>query len=223
MVKLVYANALVLIMKDKKIRKQSKNRHETESRILRAAETLFAERGFSGTSMDSIAVKAEISKQNLIYYFASKEVLYRNVLQNMTDLWLDKMSLIEEPGMSPIEIMTTYVEQKLALTRNYPDASKVFAHEIINGAPILKDYLISRVKPQFELDVSIVNRWVKEGLVKPVSAEHLFFTIWAATQTYADFGTQMQLLLDKPELDDKDFENARDFICQSILQPFFGD
>jgi len=208
-------------MNKKKVRKQSENRQQTEARILRAAETVFAERGFSGSSMDSIANKAELSKQNLIYYFPSKAVLYRNVLKNVIDLWMDKMSLIEAPGVSPVDVMKTYVWQKLELSRHYPDASKVFAHEIINGAPILKDYLLSRVKPQFELDVSIVNRWIDEGLVKPISAEHMFFMIWASTQTYADFSTQMQLLLDKPTLEDSDYEAAWKFICQSILQPFF--
>lgn len=209
-------------MTKKKVRKHSENRQQTELRILRAAEKIFAERGFGGSSMDSIAKKAELSKQNLIYYFPSKEALYRNVLKNVIDLWMDKMAPIEAPGALPIEVMKTYVRQKLELSRDYPDASKIFAHEIINGAPILEDYLVTRVKPQFEFDVAVINGWIDEGLIKPVSAEHIFFMIWAATQTYADFSTQMQLLLGKPQLEDSDFEDAWTAISQSILHPFFG-
>lgn len=207
-------------MTKKKTRKPSESRQQTEARILLAAEKTFAERGFSGSSMESIAIKAELSKQNLIYYFPTKEALYRNVLKNVIDLWMGKMALIEEPGASPLDVMKIYVRQKLELSRDFPDASKIFAHEIINGAPILGDYLQSDVKPQFERDVAVVNRWIDEGLVKPISAEHMFFMIWAATQTYADFNTQMEILLDKPALEESDFEDAWDFISQSFLHPF---
>jgi len=208
-------------MKKKLIREPSQSRIQTEAHILRSAEKIFATKGFSGSSMDSIAKEAGLSKQNLIYYFPSKKALYRSVLENVIDLWMNKMALIETPGASPSEVMKQYVSQKLELSRDNPDASKVFAHEIINGAPMLKDYLLTRVKPQFERDVAIVNDWIAKGLVKPISAEHLFFTIWAATQTYADFGTQIGLLLDKPVLQDIDFENAWSFISQSIIEPFF--
>jgi len=204
-------------------KKPSENRQQTEARILRAAEKTFATRGFSGSSMDSIASEAKLSKQNLIYYFPSKQELYRSVLKNVIDLWMEKLSLIEIPGASPRDVMATYVRQKLELSRDNPDASKVFAHEIINGAPMLKDYLLSDVKPKFVKDVAIVKGWIKKGLVKPISAEHLFFTIWASTQTYADFGTQISLLLGKPELGDTDFDKAYKVLEETILSPFFTD
>ena len=208
-------------MKKTSAREPSESRQQTEARILRAAEKIFATKGFSGTSMDSIAREAKLSKQNLIYYFASKKALYSAVLENVIDLWMEKLSFIETPGASPRDVMATYLRQKIELSRDYPDASKVFAHEIINGAPMLKDYLLSNVKPQFEKDVAIVNGWIKTGLVKPISAEHMFFTIWASTQTYADFATQIQLLLGKNTLEDLDFENAYELLSETILQLFF--
>lgn len=210
-------------MKKKKAREPSEGRQQTEARILRASEKVFATKGFRGSSMDSIAEEAQLSKQNLIYYFSSKKILYRKVLENVLELWMGKISLIEDPDVSPSEVMKSYVSKKLELSRDYPNASKVFAHEIINGAPILGDHIMERVKPQFERDVAVINSWIDKGLVKPVSPEHLFFSIWASTQTYADFATQIQLLLGKPALEDVDFENAYKFIYQSILQPFFTE
>ncbi len=209
-------------MKSKGPQTRSINRQEIIARVLRAAEENFAATGFRGTSMDSIAVDANLSKQNLIYYFASKEILYKAVIENVIDIWMEKMSLIEEQNLTPRDAMKHYLWKKVELSRDYPAASKVFAHEIINGAPMLKDYLLSRVKPQFEHDVAIIKGWIKKGLVKPVSAEHLLFTIWASTQTNADFATQIQLLLDKPELDDEYFEESFEFLYQSLIKPFFG-
>jgi len=201
---------------------RSATRQETLARIMRAAEESFATNGFSGTSMDSIALEAKLSKQNLIYYFSSKEILYQAVLENVLNLWVEKLSLIEAPDATPLEAMSQYLRQKIELSRDYPAASKVFAHEIINGAPKLKKYLSTNVKPQFERDVALINTWIKKGVVKPVSAEHLFFTLWASTQTCADFATQTELLLGKSKLDEEYFEQTYEFLYQSLIEPFFA-
>ncbi|WP_027855915.1 TetR family transcriptional regulator C-terminal domain-containing protein [Marinobacterium jannaschii] len=205
-------------MTEKTTRKPSAARIQQEARILRAAEEVFAQKGFSGTSMDSVAEAAGISKQNMIYYFSSKENLYRRVLQNILDLWLEKMSFIEDSSAEPAEMISAYIRGKLELSRDYPFASRVFAHEVINGAPILKEYLISHLQPQFERDTALVRRWIEAGKIDPIDPEHLFFVIWAGTQTYADFAPQIQLLLNKPALEQSDFDAAASFLTQIVLR-----
>lgn len=199
-------------------RKPSSSRILIETRILSSAERAFSEKGFSGTSMESVAELAGISKQNLIYYFDNKELLYRRVLQDILDLWIEKMTLIEDQDASPSDVISVYIREKLRLSQNHPHGSKVFAHEIINGAPVLKDYLISHLKPQFERDVALVSKWVEAGLIDPIDPEHLFFTIWAATQTYADFSTQIQLMQGKSVLSEADFDKAEAFLTKFVLQ-----
>ncbi|WP_430462734.1 TetR/AcrR family transcriptional regulator [Thalassolituus sp. LLYu03] len=198
-------------------RKPNAQRQQLEARIIRAAEKAFACTGFNGTSMEVIAEAVGISKQNLIYYFPTKETLYRKVLQNTLDIWTEKMVFSEDPDALPADIIAHYIRGKLELSYENPDGSKVFAHEVINGAPILRDYLISHLKPQFEKDVELVKRWSKAGLIRDISPEHLFFTIWAATQTYADFATQIQLLMGKKKLTKNDFNEAADFLTRLVL------
>ena len=118
------------------LRKPSSSRILIETRILRSAERAFSEKGFSGTSMESVAELAGISKQNLIYYFDNKELLYRRVLQDILDLWIEKMTLIEDQDASPSAVISVYIREKLQLSKNHPHGSKVFGHEIINGAPV---------------------------------------------------------------------------------------
>ena len=61
-------------------------RESNEGRLLQAAETVFAERGFSGATTAEIAARAKLPKANLHYYFRTKAELYRAVLANMLEL-----------------------------------------------------------------------------------------------------------------------------------------
>ncbi|MDE8604267.1 TetR/AcrR family transcriptional regulator [Marinomonas sp. RSW2] len=207
-------------MADQRVRrtKQSMNREVLESRILRSAEVIFAAKGFSGASMERIAEISKISKQNLIYYFPNKDLLYKRVLKEILDIWIEKLSLLESDGATPEEVIRGYVREKMQLSRLYPNGSKVFAHEVISGAPVLKDYLLSHLKPQFDRDVELVKSWISKGLIDDIDPEHLFFTIWAATQTYADFSIQMEILLGKTSLDQTDFERAENAVTEFVVR-----
>jgi TetR/AcrR family transcriptional regulator len=198
--------------------KQSVNREVLESRILRSAEIIFAAKGFSGASMERIAEVSKISKQNLIYYFPNKDLLYKRVLKEILDIWIEKLSYLEDYSGSPEEVIRSYVREKMWLSRLYPNGSKVFAHEIISGAPVLKEYLVSHLKPQFDRDVDLVKSWISQGLIDDIDPEHLFFTIWAATQTYADFSIQMEVLLGKKTLDRADFERAESAVTDFVVR-----
>jgi TetR/AcrR family transcriptional regulator len=194
------------------------NREVLESRILRSAEVIFAAKGFSGASMERIAEISKISKQNLIYYFPNKDLLYKRVLKEILDIWIEKLSLLESDGATPEDVIRGYVREKMQLSRLYPNGSKVFAHEVISGAPVLKDYLLSHLKPQFDRDVELVKSWINKGLIDDIDPEHLFFTIWAATQTYADFSIQMEILLGKTSLDQTDFERAENAVTEFVVR-----
>ncbi|TCS38790.1 TetR family transcriptional regulator C-terminal domain-containing protein [Reinekea marinisedimentorum] len=205
------------LVQKKSSAKTTPARQAMESRILRGAEQVFAEAGFRGAAMDRIAEQIGISKQNLLYYFSSKETLYRTVLQNIVDIWLERMAFINDVNASPEEIIRAYVRGKLELSRDYPCASKVFAQEIISGAPVISDYLKQHLKPLFDKDVELVRHWVDEGQLAATEPEHLFFAIWAMTQTYADFAVQIGLMMGKPALDQDDFDRASDFLAEMIL------
>lgn len=203
---------------DKKPRRRSRIREAHEAKILLVAEDLFSCNGYNGTAIETIAEHAGMSKQNLLYYFSSKEVLYSRVLENILDLWVDKMALLEQEGEDPAEMLRNYIRGKIELSRTNPKASKVFAIEIINGAPYLKDYLKSRLTPALEADVQLVRDWIAEGKLDPIDPYHLFFLIWSSTQTYADFSSQIELSLRKDQLEQEDFQAATEFLTHVILK-----
>lgn len=198
--------------------RRAANRKALEQKILSAAESVFAEHGFDGSSLEAIAESAGLSRQNMLYYFPSKESLYRNVLKHILDLWIEKMALMGQAGDTPASMLENYIRGKLEISRTHPDGSKVFANEVIRGGSYLKDDLEKDLLPQLEVDLELVRGWIATGEMDPVDPEHLFFTIWASTQTYADFSSQICLALGKNELDEEDFTRAGDFLAHVLLK-----
>ena len=199
-------------------RRRSRIRIAHEAKILAAAEEVFAHRGFNGATLEAIAEQAGLSKQNLLYYFASKELLYQEVLKKIFNLWLDKLNLFNQHGDDPATMLENYIRGKLEISQSHPLGSKVFANEVINGAPHIRDYLKANLLPALEADVTLVRHWIAEGKIDDVDPYHLFFVIWASTQTYADFSAQIQLALGKSQLDNEDFQAAANFLSHVLLK-----
>jgi TetR/AcrR family transcriptional regulator len=186
------------------------------ARLLEAAETVFAERGFAGASTSAIAAQAKLPKPNLHYYFRTKEALYRAVLENVLGMWLgefDRFTADREPG----EVFVEYIAAKLRWSRTRPNASKVFANEILHGAPFVSEYLTTQLKRLVDSKARIIRHWIKLGKMNPVDPKHLMFQLWAVTQHYADFEVQVRAVLGHDELTDRDFETAARTISSTLL------
>lgn len=188
-----------------------------EERILRAAEEVFAERGFRGATTAAIAERAGVAKPSLHYYFGTKEALYRAVLKRILELWLDASDEIA-PDADPATALAAYIARKVEHSRTRPLASKVFANELLHGAPEIRDFLAGELKRKVERKAAIIRRWIGEGRLAPVDPAHLFFVIWAATQTYADFDVQVAAVLGRSELLPRDYESAARTITQLVLR-----
>lgn len=192
-------------------------RRAAEDKILRAAEIVFARSGFAGARMAEIAATAGVPKANLHYYFQTKEALYRAVLNKILFLWLSEMDIIR-PEVAPAFALERYIRAKMALTAARPDASRVFANEILHGAPHLTSYLQTELHQLIAIKSRVLEEWIANGQMARVDPPHLFFTIWAATQTYADFGQQVCAVLGVTRLDAKHRKRAADHVVTLILR-----
>jgi TetR/AcrR family transcriptional regulator len=193
------------------------HREEVEGAILREAVRLFAERGFEGTPIAEVAERAGLSKQNLMYYFTTKQALYKRVLDDVLDAWLERMASLADPGQDPAGVLRAYVAAKLKFSREQPLASRVYAMEVIGGAKLYGEQIRDRVVPLLRQDIAVFERWIAEGRIAPVNATHLLFAVWAMTQSYADFSAQMGLVLNRSELTEQDFEDAAQLITGMVL------
>ncbi len=192
-------------------------REQNRARILKAAEQVFAARGFRGATTSAVADKAGLPKANVHYYFRTKEVLYREVIGNIVELWLHALGEFDEAD-DPAEVLTAYVRAKIMYSKKRPHASRIFANEIIHGAPVLKDYLATDLRKWVEERSRVLRRWEAMGKMDPVDPAHLFFMLWAATQTYADFEVQVKAVLNRRKLTDADYEAAVQTISHIVLK-----
>jgi TetR/AcrR family transcriptional regulator len=187
--------------------------------ILTAALGLFSRFGLHGTSIDQVAARADVSKSNLLYYFANKEDLYVCVLRELLDEWLEPLRSLSV-DQDPREAIATYIRRKLASSRDLPDASRLFCLEMIQGAPLLHDELGRKLRDLVDHTSHVIREWVEAGKLAPVDPHHLIFALWAVTQHYADFGVQVHALtgrtLDDPAFFEQTVANVQRIFLQGI-------
>lgn len=192
-------------------------RQTNEILILTAAERVFAGAGFGGATMAAIAEAAGLPKANLHYYFGNKQDLYRAVLARTLEDWLMPLHAIT-PDADPAEAIGRYIRAKMDLSARRPHASKVFANELLHGAPVVKILLMTELRDMVQAKSAVIDGWVASGQMVPVDATHLFFSIWAATQTYADFDVQVGAVLGVESLQEGHYARATEHVVALMLR-----
>jgi TetR/AcrR family transcriptional regulator len=185
-------------------------------RILDAGLEVFARHGYSGARIDQIAEAAEMSKPNLLYYFRTKEELYRAVLTRTLDMWLKPLRELD-PSKNPRDALGHYIDRKLTYSRTHPVASRLFAIEIMQGAPHLSQVLSTELASLIETKKTTIKKWIEEKRLADVDPHHLLFAIWATTQHYADFAAQIQTLTGRDLADDDFFVSTQEAVKRIIL------
>lgn len=187
--------------------------------ILDAALQLFSRFGVHGTSLDQVASMADVSKTNLLYYFSSKEELYVSVLRQLLDVWLRPLRgfSVEQ---QPLQAIGEYIRIKLELSRDHPAESRLFCLEIVQGAPLLMEELQQPLRELVDSKVQVIQAWIDAGQLAPIDPHHLIFSLWATTQHYADFASQINAVTGKTLADPVFFqqvlENVRGLILEGL-------
>ncbi|MEY8801110.1 TetR family transcriptional regulator C-terminal domain-containing protein [Leisingera sp. XS_AS12] len=182
---------------------QRKNR----ATILEAALDVFSRSGFRGSTVDQIAKAAGLSKPNLLYYFPSKEAIFNELMAGLMDSWLDPLRRLDADG-DPLEEILAYVQRKLQMSRDFPRESRLYANEIVQGAPRLHGVIAGELKDLVEEKTALLQSWMDDGRINHAHPKHLLFSIWSLTQHYADFDAQVRLLMG----DEDPFDAAPDYL-----------
>lgn len=175
-------------------RPRSRIQEKNRQAILAAALQEFSAQGFTGTTIDRIAEAAGLSKPNVLYYFPSKEAIHSTLLDQLLDLWLAPLRELQAQG-DPVEQLLAYAKRKLQMSRDYPQESRLFANEVLQGAPRLGPMLGGALRDLVDEKSALIARWSAEGRIAALDPRHLLFSIWALTQHYADFEVQVRAVL----------------------------
>lgn len=182
---------------------QKKNR----AAILEAALNVFSSHGFRGSTVDQIAAESGLSKPNLLYYFPSKEAIHTELLSGLLETWLAPLHDLDENG-DPLEELLSYIRRKLQMSQELPRESRLFANELVQGAPRIHEALSQDLKALVDEKTALLTKWMDQGKIARVHPYHLMFSIWALTQHYADFEVQVRAILG----DEDPFEGAETFV-----------
>lgn len=201
----------------KRASSKKERRQESETLILAAAEKVFAEAGYGGATMQLIADLAGLPKANLHYYFPTKEALYRQVVENIFQIWLEAADAFDEAD-GPREGLGAYIDAKMEISRRQPAGSKVWAFEVMHRAPIIQDYLETTLMEWTKGRAQLIQGWIEEGLMDPIDPQILLNMIWATTQHYADFSHQIEVLNGSEPLSDEQWAAAKTDVKNIILK-----
>lgn len=197
--------------------KPSRIQRVNRAAISSAAMTEFSVRGYHGATIEAIAGKAGMSKPNLLYYFPSKEAIYRACLEQIVEEWLSPFMTLDR-NADPVEELRRYISLKMQMSVDRPEASRLFASEILAGAPIVKDFLEGRLKKVVDEKAGIIRYWIATGKMAPIDPYHLIFMIWSVTQHYADFAAQIDAVTGGQSAKPGFHEQA----CQAVLSIILG-
>lgn len=191
-------------------------RKANEALILETAERVFALSGYQGASIAQIAREAGLPKANVHYYFKTKLDLYRQVLEHILDDWMEEASSFDEYS-DPKQALRTYVQAKMEFSRKRPFGSRVWASEIMGGAPVMEGFLGTILKKWVDERARIIRGWVRDGKIDPVDPRALLYMIWGTTQHYADFERQLVILNSGKEITDRQYRARTDQVVNLVL------
>ncbi len=142
------------------------------AQILSAALDIFSRFGLHGASLDQVALQADVSKTNLLYYFSNKEELYVAVLRQLLATWLNPLRTFSE-DQEPLDALRDYLRQKLEMSRDYPAESRLFCLEMVQGAPLLLPELQGSLHDLIDEKARVIRTWIEAGRLAPVDPYQL--------------------------------------------------
>ena len=172
---------------------QSRIQKQNRAAILEAALNVFSTHGFRGATLDQIASDAGLSKPNILYYFDGKEAIHIALLSQLLDAWLDPLRGLDAEG-EPREELMRYIRRKLQMSREFPRESRLFANEIVQGAPRIEGFLVNELRTLVDEKADVLKSWMHQSKIETLDPYHLLFSIWAITQHYADFEAQILMI-----------------------------
>ncbi len=189
---------------------------EKQDIILEAALDVFSLHGFRGATIDQIAEVAGMSKPNLLYYFPRKEEIHRRLISELLVTWLAPLREMDADG-DPFPEIRSYIRRKLEMARDFPRESRLFANEMLQGAPRIIEMIEVDLKNLVDEKAAVLTTWMDQGRIARTDPYHLIFSIWATTQHYADFDVQVRAVLGPARGGEGRFEDAARYLEQLFL------
>jgi len=149
-------------------RRMTRPSEVTRERIMKAAERLFAESGYDGTSVRAIVAKAKVNQAAINYHFEGKDGLYREVLRGaFRGLTEHQLTHAEElKSMSREEALSQFIRRQLQplLGRDeYSRHMRIFNWETVQPTPVFRNLVAEEAAPFLGLAADLVQRFLPDA------------------------------------------------------------
>lgn len=148
-------------MDRKPVSKVERSSERTKARILEAATSEFADKGYDGARVDGIAQVAGINKTTMYHYFGNKENLFTAVLENAYRTIRDRQSDLELLGMDPVMGMRKLVEFTAQIWAENPQFNRLLDSENLHEAKHVKSS--ARIREMYDPLMGTMRDLVERG------------------------------------------------------------
>jgi AcrR family transcriptional regulator len=158
---------------------KKKNNLSTEEKVISAAMKEFAEYGFAGARVDSIAERAKINKAMIYYYFKSKESLYERILKDITD---DIYRQVKETAVAegePVEVLYSVINRYFKMLGSFDrDIFRIMLRELASGGKHFRKIAIPNlVVPILSIIEPVFKSGIEKGKFRDLDPYYTFLQI----------------------------------------------
>ena len=158
-----------LVKSKRKRRRAAAPLADSRARLLTAAATEFAARGFAGASVDRIAEAARVNKAMIYYHFASKAALYREILRDMFQAVGNRARAAAASPLDPARKVGLFIEAIAAEAEARPHFPPIWFREIAEGGAHLDAAVVRDISGVVQALVAIADEGARSGRFKPVN------------------------------------------------------
>ena|SRR6056297_1049774 len=142
-------------------------KEDTRTTIMKTAIKLFAERGFSDTSMSKIANQADVGKGTIYWHFDSKEDLFLSIIEEKGKTYFNEVLKLDDSDMEPEEIIYKYIKDRIEFIENNYDVAKM----LINNTDVINRDFRDTMEKRHKQMIKVLENTIQKGMDKGMFRE----------------------------------------------------
>mgnify|MGYP006278965419 FL=1 len=135
---------------------------DTRTNIINTAIKLFAEKGFSETSMSQIAKTADVGKGTIYWHFDSKEDLFLSIIKEKGEAYFKKALELEKSEMEAADIIYQYIEDRIEFIENNYDVARM----LISNSDVINREFKEMMEDSHKQIIAVLEKAIQKGMEK---------------------------------------------------------